>query len=104
MASFSTNSYGGRTITLDVSQSGEYLNWTLTSAGGSSTYYTIYNLRGVINGQEIFNYGSSWGWTKGSFPAKVGSTSGSVYIGGGSRNITVSLQERFIITVLQKWW
>ena len=45
MATFYSNKYDGRQLTLDVWQDGNYLKWSLTSAGGNSNYYTIYNIK-----------------------------------------------------------
>lgn len=89
MASYTSNNYQGRVLTLTVTQSGEYFNWTLSSSGGSSKYYSVYNVKASINGTQIFNYGNV-GWSTYKFPAATGSTSGSVYIGGASRNITIN--------------
>lgn len=88
MASWSSNNYGGRVLTLTVKQNGTKFDWSFSSSGGSSTYYTIYNCSAKINGTSIFNYGTV-GWNTYKFPAKKGTTSGSVNIGGNSRNISV---------------
>lgn len=90
MANFTLNKYQGRTLTLTVNQNGENFDWTLTSSGGSVNYYTIYECYGEINGTLIFDYRPSIGWTSYSFPAATGSRSGSVHIGGSSRNINIT--------------
>lgn len=80
MATFKSNSYDGRQLRLEVWQDGGYLKWTLYSEGGSSTYYTIYNLSISIAGTNVYSPGTV-GWTSKKFPAAKGSTSGSVWVG-----------------------
>lgn len=80
MATFKSNNYGGRQLRLEVWQDGGYLKWTLYSEGGSSTYYTIYNLSISIAGTDVYSPGTV-GWTTEKFPAAKGSTGGSVWVG-----------------------
>ena len=88
MATYYSNTYSGRQMRLEVTQSGEYFNWTFYSSGGSSNYYSVYNVHASINGTSIFNYGNK-AWTTRAFPCATGSESGSVYIGGSGRNISI---------------
>lgn len=80
MATFRTNSYQGRQLRLEVWQDGGYLKWALYSEGGSSKFYTIYNLSISIAGQTVYNPGTV-GWSSQQFPAAKGSTGGSVWVG-----------------------
>ena len=48
MATFYSNSYDGRQLSLDVWQEGGYAKWKLSSYGGNSTYYTIFNTKITI--------------------------------------------------------
>ena len=80
MATFYSNNYGGRQLRLDVWQDGGYLKWTLYSEGGSSDFYTIYNLSISIAGQNVYSPGTV-GWNSKAFPAAKGSTGGSVWVG-----------------------
>lgn len=88
MATYYSNTYSGRQMRLEVTQSGEYFNWTFYSSGGSSNYYSVYNVHASINGESIFNYGNQ-AWTTRKFPCATGSISDSVYIGGSGRNISI---------------
>lgn len=90
MATFYSNSYGGRQMYLDVWQDGGSCCWKLTSAGGGNTYYTCYNVCVKINGVTVYNPGTV-GWSSAVFPAKTGSTSGSVWIGNGASAKTIAV-------------
>lgn len=102
MATLTTTKYQGRYVQLDVSQSGAYLNWTLSVIGGTSNYYNVYNLQVEINGGVVYKANTKTNsdgtfyhpYTSKTFPAATGSTSGSVYIGQGtsSKNVTCVLQ------------
>lgn len=91
MASFYSNSYDGRQLSLDVWQEGGYAKWKLSSYGGNSAYYTIYNTKITINGTVVYNPGTV-AWNSRNFPAAKGSTEGSVWVGhsASGRNISVS--------------
>lgn len=52
------------------------INWTITTAGGSSTYYDTGPTHLWIGGVERY-YKARTSWQSGEFPAKAGSTSGS---------------------------
>lgn len=88
MASFYSNNHDGRQLRLDVTQDGGYANWKLTSSGGISKYYTIYNLEIIINGTTVYNPGYV-GWSTEKFPAATGSISGEVWIGNGASDKTI---------------
>ena len=80
MATFYSNNYGGRQLRLEVWQDGDYLKWTLYSEGGSTDFYTIYNLSISIAGQNVYSPGTV-SWNSKAFPAAKGSTGGSVWVG-----------------------
>ena len=80
MATFYSNNYEGRQLQLEVWQDGGYLKWALYSEGGSSDFYTIYNLSISIAGQNVYSPGTV-GWSSKVFPAAKGSTGGSVWVG-----------------------
>ena len=80
MATFYSNNYGGRQLRLEVWQDGGYLKWTLYSEGGSTDFYTIYNLSISIAGQNVYSPGTV-SWNSKAFPAAKGSTGGSVWVG-----------------------
>lgn len=91
MATFKSNTYDGRYLQLDVWQDGGYAKWALYSTGNSSSnYYTIYNVNIKINGTTVYNPGTV-AWNSYAFPAKVGSTSGSVWIGNGASSKTITV-------------
>ena len=90
MASISISGWsgsGGRTYTLTVTESSynaktntSVVSWTLSASGGSSWY--DYYLYASVNGTVVYNQSGSW--SKGSFPAATGSTSGTMTISHGS--------------------
>lgn len=94
-----SNSYEGRTLTLTCTQipniAGNYsiINWTLTSAGGSSLYYSVGPTTVTINGTVVKNIPRTE-YTSQKFPAAKGSVSGSLKVyhtDNGSKSIAVSL-------------
>ena len=94
-----SNAYEGRTLTLTCTQTpniaGNYstINWTLTSAGGSSLYYSVGPTTVTINGTVVKKI-SRTEYTSQKFPAAKGSVSGSLKVyhsDNGSKSITVSL-------------
>lgn len=94
-----SNAYEGRTLTLTCTQTpniaGNYstINWTLTSAGGSSLYYSVGPTTVTINGTVVKNI-SRTEYTSQKFPAAKGSVSGSLKVyhtDNGSKSIAVSL-------------
>ena len=88
-ASVHTNTYGGRTITLTVSEistsidnNTSTIQWTLTS-GTSSTYHSVYEVTAWVGGTASSNkvYGPKTAdWSSRAFPCKDGSTSGTLTI------------------------
>ena len=86
MASVQTSSYGGRYLKLtvveestSVANNTSTVRWTLESIGGSVNYYTIYNCSVVVNGETVYNAGTV-NWDTYKFPAKTGSTTGTVTV------------------------
>lgn len=89
MAIFTSNNYKGRTLELSISatpnpiDNTSTLNWTLTSAGGTSNYYSISETTIKINGTQVYHKGHT-SWDTYVFPAKKGSTSGSLVVAHGT--------------------
>ena len=91
MASISISGWpgsGGRYYTLEVWEISydpitniSKCGYNLSANGDSSIWYSYY-LYAAINGTPIFS--ESGDWSKGAFPAKVGSISGTMNIGHGS--------------------
>ena len=89
MASVHTNTYGGRTITLEVVEESwsietntSVVRWTLTS-GTSSTYHSVYDITAWVGGTDSSNkvYGPKTAdWSSRAFPCKNGSVTGTVTI------------------------
>ena len=105
MATFTSASYDGRylqltiTETVNVAANTSTLNWTLTSAGGNSSYYTIDATTVTINGTQVY-YKARTAWDARVFPAAKGSTSGSVTVAhnsDGKKSITVGFSTRVYI-------
>lgn len=97
MATFKSNTYSGRylsltiTETVDVPGNKSTLNWTLTSTGGSSLYYSIAPTTVKINGTTVYSKGAT-AWDDRVFPAAKGSKSGSISVphnSDGSKTVTV---------------
>ncbi len=98
MATWTSNSYEGRylqlTITevVNVSSNSSTLDWTLTSAGGISSFYAIDATTVTINGVEVY-YKARTAWDSGVFPAAKGSVSGTIVVDhdyDGTKYIDVS--------------
>lgn len=85
MATFTSNMYNGRYLQLSVTESvnvtsnSSTLSWTLTSAGGASTYYTIEETTIKINGTQVY-YKARTAWDTYVFPAAKGSVSGTIEV------------------------
>ena len=100
--SLRTNSYDGRYLRLNLSQTRNIanntstINWTLTSTGGSVNYYNVNGVEVWVNGSR--RYGPvSRSWSSRTFPAAKGSTSGSVTVAhdsDGTKSISVVLKGR----------
>lgn len=88
MATFKSNSYGGRQLRLEIWQDGGNCKWALYSEGGSSDFYNVYNLSISIAGKKVYNPGTVR-WDEKVFPAAKGSKSGSVWIGNGANAKTI---------------
>ena len=94
-----SGSYNGRylrlscTQTKDVATNRSTINWTLSSIGGNSNYYSTGPTTVMINGTQVY-YKSRVEWDAYVFPAAKGSVSGSIVVDhdtDGSKSITVSL-------------
>lgn len=105
MATFTSASYDGRYLQLSISESVNVaantstLNWTLTSAGGSSNYYTIDATTVTINGTTVYSKDRT-NWEDRVFPAAKGSVSGTLTVGhdsNGSKTVTVVFSTRVYV-------
>lgn len=102
MATYTSNNYDGRYLQLVISETTNAitnkstLNWTLTSAGGAVSYYTIGATTVIINGSTVYSKGQT-SWDSQVFPAKKGSVSGSIDVehnGDGSKSISIVFNTR----------
>ena len=106
MATFTSNNYQGRYLQLSVVESSvdaaantSTLTWTLTSTGGESNYYTIDATTITINGTTVYSKARTE-WDSYEFPAKKGSTSGTLVVphnSNGSKTVTVVFSTRVYI-------
>ncbi len=100
---YTSNTYEGRYLQLSITESldafsnSSILNWTLTSTGGSSTYYSIGETTVTINGEQVYHKDLTH-WDERVFPAAKGSVSGSLKIvhnaDGTKLGIPVSFKTR----------
>lgn len=94
-----STSYQGRYMELVCEQvsngstaNSSTINWTLTVAGGTSSYYDTGPTKVNINGTEVYSK-SRVKWDSEIFPASRGSVSGSITVphnNDGSKSISVS--------------
>ena len=105
MAVFTSDSYDGRYMQLSISESADAVSntstlyWTLSSIGGSSTYYTIDTTTVTINGTQVY-YKARTSWDDRVFPAAKGSVSGSISVphnSDGTKTVTVVFSTRVYI-------
>lgn len=95
----SSSTYSGRTMKLvctqriDIASNKSYIDWTLSTQGGSAGYwYTTGPTTVTINGVQVYY---SARVSSSAFPSGVGSTSGTIEVphsNDGSKTITVSLK------------
>lgn len=94
-----TSSYKGRylsvtcTQTKDIANNKNRIDWTLTSTGGESNYYTTGPTTLEIAGQQAYYIGRK-GYSSKEFPAAKGSVSGTVWVdaaANGSCSVWVNL-------------
>lgn len=81
------------TQTPDTSTNKSTINWTLSSIGGTSNYYSTGPTTVIINGVQVY-YKARAEWDTYAFPAAKGSVSGSFVIdhnADGSKSINVSM-------------
>lgn len=103
---YTSSKYDGRYMQLTITESTDAasnsstLTWTLTSAGGASNYYTIGETTVSINGTTVYHKDRTY-WDSYEFPAKKGSTSGTLKIvhnsDGTKSNVYVSFKTRVYI-------
>lgn len=104
--SLSSNSYQGRylkltcTQTKDTATNKSTINWTLTSTGGTSSYYSTGATTVKINGTTVYSK-SRVSWDAKVFPAATGSVSGTLTVShntNGDKSISVSLSTAIYTT------
>ena len=103
MATFKSNTYGGRyeqlTIAenVDVKNNKNVLKWTFASMGGTKDLYSVAETTIEINGVQVYHKGHT-SYTTGEFPAAKGSVSGELEIeypsDGKQGDITVVFETR----------
>ena len=113
--SLSTGSYEGRylklswTQTKDIANNKSTISWTLSSVGGSATYYSTGPTTVKINGTQVY-YKEWLSWSSKTFPAAKGSASGTTTInhasdGTGSIKVEIStaIYVESVSTVSNTW-
>lgn len=94
-----SGSYQGRymqvycTQTIDIATNTSKIDWTLSSIGGSSNYYSTGATTLKINGETVYSK-ARVNWDAKTFPAAKGSVSGTIsfiHDEKGDKSITVSL-------------
>lgn len=103
---YTSSKYDGRYLQLTITESTDAasnsstLTWTLTSAGGAVNYYTIDETTVSINGTTVYHKGRTY-WDSYEFPARKGSTSGTLKIvhnaDGTKSNVYVSFKTRVYV-------
>lgn len=105
MATFTSDSYDGRYLQLTITESVNVaantstLTWTLTSAGGSASYYTIDATTVTINGTTVYSKART-SWDDRVFPAAKGSVSGTITVehnSDGTKSVAVGFSTRVYI-------
>lgn len=109
---YTSSKYDGRYLQLTITESTDAasnsstLTWTLTSAGGAVNYYTIDETTVSINGTTVYHKGRTY-WDSYEFPAKKGSTSGTLKIvhnaDGTKSNVYVSFKTRVYVYGAQEF-
>ena len=111
MATFKSNSYEGRYLQLDITESVNVaantstLTWTLQCLGGSVNYYSTAPTTVTINGTVVYSKGAT-SWDSKTFPAAKGSTSGTITVTHGSdgkKSITVGFSTRVYYSTAQEY-
>ena len=80
-----SNAYQGRYLQLsctqvkDTATNSSVINWTLSSVGGSSNYYSTGATTVTINGTVVYNLARK-NWDTKVFPAAKGSVSGAIRV------------------------
>ena len=94
-----SDSYQGRYLQLycvqtkDTATNKSKIDWTLSSLGGSSNYYSVGPTTVIISGNQVYHK-ERVNWDARVFPAAKGSVSGSIYIDhnpNGDQYITIKL-------------
>lgn len=100
---FASNNYYGRYLQLTITETIEattntsILNWTFSSIGGSSDFYSIAPTKIAIYGITVYEKDAT-GWTSGEFPAATGSVSGTFRVphdyDGTRKNVPIVFDTR----------
>ena len=105
MATFTSAAYDGRYMQLSISESVDAVSntstlyWTLSSVGGSVSYYTVDATTVTINGTQVY-YKARTSWDDRVFPAAKGSVSGSITVphnSDGTKKVTVVFSTRVYV-------
>lgn len=106
--SLNSDSYQGRylrlscTQTKNVTTNKSTINWTLTSTGGTSNYYSTGPTTVKIAGKTVYSKARVL-WDAQSFPASKGSVSGSLVVDHtttGTKSVAVSLSTAIYTTTV----
>lgn len=103
--------YNGRYLelscvqTTDIANNRSTINWTLSSIGGNSNYYTTGPTTVTIAGSQVY-YSAKVAWDSKKFPAAKGSVSGSITVNHdtyGELTIAVSLSTSIYTGVVNSY-
>ena len=106
-----SEAYQGRYMQLyceqvaDIANNRSTINWTLTVAGGESSYYATGPTTVTIAGKQVY-YCQMMSWTTKVFPAAKGSTSGSITVdhdANGNTTIAVSMSTSIYTGVVKTY-
>lgn len=104
---YKSNTYEGRYLQLDITETvhkdlnSSTLNWTLSSVGGSTSYYAVGETTIIINGVQVY-HNNAMGWSAKVFPVAKGNVSGSLEIkhnaDGTKPSVYISFKTRVYIS------
>lgn len=89
----------------DSTENTSTINWTLSVEGGGDAYYSTGPTKVIINGNTVYSK-ERVGWSKGVFPAKKGSVSGSLVVShnnNGTKKINVELSTAIYTSTVSKY-
>lgn len=107
-----SSKYDGRYMELvctqtpnDSKSNSSTIEWTLTTAGGDSLYYSTGPTKVIINGQTVYSK-SRVAWDSYGFPAKKGSVSGTLTVNhanDGEKSIAVSFSTAIAVATVSTY-